>query len=303
MQLAGCVGWASQEDESRTAGEDVHSKREKGDKWEMSFGLLRLVVHLDRPSESPFVDVAFPVLTDDTLGDIVAKEVKRKSPAKAEEIDFSRDIKNAESGGGMDISRLMGCSYSDFLDIAMDEKPKKIVVFIQNPTPVGADPARPAQKRQKKQSEEHAILDIIERRSRQHCWPVKKPMVRNFHESEELQRIRRFPGGVISLHAPVSNLYKPGNSTNVRNCAMCSSHGCETKCKLHCSICKVPLCTRTWTDNSPSCQVAFHTSDDLMAERARRVALRRVEKEANCEAAKAKKREEMTGTGPDVTAM
>ncbi|EJK72791.1 hypothetical protein THAOC_05639, partial [Thalassiosira oceanica] len=113
----------------------------------MSFGLLRLVVHLDRPSESPFVDVAFPVLTDDTLGDILAKEVKRKSPAKAEEIDFSRDIKNAESGGGMDISRLMGCSYSDFLDIAMDEKPKKIVVFIQNPTPVGADPARQAQKR------------------------------------------------------------------------------------------------------------------------------------------------------------
>ena len=56
-----------------------------------------------------------------------------------------------------------------------------------------------------------------------------------------------------------------------------------------------------------------------MAERARRVALRREEKDANIEAAKAKKRDEMTGldqvnedtagspggdgTGPDGTAM
>ena len=281
------------------------------------FGLLKLVVHLDRPSDSPFVDVAFPVLADDTLGDMVANEVKRKSPAKAAEIDFSRDIKNAESGGGMDISRLMGCSYSDFLEMAMDEKPKKIVVLIQKSRPEsGAEPAR---KRQKKQSEEHLILDIIERRFREHCWPVKKPMIQNFHETEELQRIRKFPGGVIASHTSVSNPYKPGNSTNARNCAMCSSHGCETKCRLHCAICKVPLCARTWTDNSPSCHLAFHSSEDLMAERARRVALRREEKDANIEAAKAKKRDEMTGldqvnedtagspggdgTGPDGTAM
>ena len=262
-----------------------------------SFALLRLVVHLDQSSESPFVDVAFPVLTDDTLGDIVANEVQRKSPAKAEEIDFSRDIKSAESGGGMDISRLMGCSYSDFLDMSMDEKPKKIVVLIQKPTPNSTVGVDRAQKRQKKQSEEHAILDIIERRCREHCWPVKKPMVQNFHESEELQRIRRFPGGVIAMHTPVSNPYKPGNSTNLRNCVMCSSHGCETKCKIHCAICKVPLCSRRWTDSSPSCHVAFHTSDDLMAERARRMALRMEEKEANCEAAKAKKLEEMTTLG------
>mmetsp|Transcript_32336 Transcript_32336/g.77292 ORF Transcript_32336/g.77292 Transcript_32336/m.77292 type:complete len:151 (+) Transcript_32336:1619-2071(+) len=133
------------------------------------------------------------------------------------------------------------------------------------------------------------------------CWPVKRNKIKTFHESEDLQRIRKWRGGLLLQHTVAPNPIKEGNKSNRRTCIMCSSHEYETKASTHCTLCQVVLCKRRWSDGSPTCIVAFHTADDLNAESKRRRDLLKSEKSpeavAERQAERKRKRDERESGG------
>ncbi|KAL9178472.1 hypothetical protein ACHAXT_003802 [Thalassiosira profunda] len=96
--------------------------------------VLDLAVYWISAHGTPFLDLAFPVLQDKRLTDLVREEVLRKDPSKGD-VDFVLDVKSATTRAGKDVSRMLGVPASSFFAVCKNDVPKTLIVVIDKPTP------------------------------------------------------------------------------------------------------------------------------------------------------------------------